>query len=217
MTKNQTNTADKKELKGIREGWSQDWTKYDLDDLFEIATDSYETLTPEDRMYLLYANSECMTCFYNEYHDDITGGAHLVFKELSDPLLLKKFIEHWLEFEERNENACEDIAILFSRMISFGHLSPNLVQNTISREMIDRLTGLELNDDDFFCEEYTERFLDCYENIQLSDFDRLLNRDEIDREGKEFLFKRRIELENALLKNRADLIMEKPEAKFDAL
>lgn len=217
MTKNRTSSAEQAQKKVIPAGWSQDWSEYDLDDLYEIATDSYETLTPEDRMYLLYANSECMTFLYNEYYNDITGGYRLDFEELSNPLLLKKFIEHWLEFEELNEDACEDIAILFSRMIADSYLSPDMVQNVFSREIIDRLTGLELNDDDFFNEETTEKFLECYKNIQLSDFDRLLKRDEIDTEAKAFLFRKRIEMEKALLKTRAEAIMDTTEAKPNAL
>lgn len=199
MTKNRTSSAEQAQEKTIPAGWSQNWSEYDLDDLYEIATDSYETLTPEDRMYLLYANSECMTFLYNEYYNDITGGYRLVFEELSNPLLLKKFIEHWLEFEERNEDVCEDIAILFSRMIAEGYLLPDLVQNMIPREMIDRLTGLELNDDDFFNEETTEKFLECYKNIQLGDFDRLLMRDDIENIGKEFLLLKRMNLEKSML------------------
>lgn len=200
MAKKRKSAFDSKIPKRYPQGWSQDWQKFGGYELIDITMDAFDTLTPEDRLYLLYSNSRCMTLIYNRYHDDLAaGGGTLEYQELSNPTFQKRFIEEWIEFEESLQPASEDIGILVRMMIVYGHMSPALVHKMLSRHVIDALVGSELNDEDFLNEEYAERLLACYKNIRLSDYDRLLMRDDIENIGKEFLLKQRMNLEQSML------------------
>lgn len=221
MAKKRKSAFDSKIPRKKPVGWSRNWEKLNSLELSVVAEGDIDSLTPEDRLYLLYESPRCMTAVFNKYWQALVASdrnnSPLIYDELCKPTLQKRFLEEWLGFEESEQPASENIAILVNIMIICDHLSPKLIQEMFQRKKIDDLIELDLNDDECFLEEHIEKLLACYKHIQLDDYERLLMRERIGKQGKEFLLKKRSELEKTQLENRVAETIEKPTPKFDAL
>lgn len=197
----------------MQEGWSRDWTSVSNKKLMALTFDEIKELTLEDRFYLLFRPFTVDQ--YNRvavvYSFVVNTGTDLEsYKEVSDHKwrvrVLKKLCENQVDVSY--------VFMLITSMLYEDLLTSKQIQTHLDRRAIDKVVGMI-----FGTSTSTKNYkkaLNCYKDIQLEDFKRLFEYDDLDEDAVEFLKDEQKKLERKLLRKRAkEALQDKP--KIEAL
>lgn len=196
----------------MQEGWSRDWTSVSIKKLMTLTFEDIKKLTVEDRFYLLFRpftvdQYNRVAVVYSFVVD--TGTDLECYKEISDPKWRLRVLKKLAENKDYSY-----VFMLITSMLYEDLLTSKQIQTHLDRRAIDQVAGM------IFCtstfDKNYKKALNCYKDIQLEDFKRLFEYDDLDEDAVEFLKAEQKKLERKLLRKRAaEALQDKP--KIEAL